>query len=241
MVVTPHHTIFVDSCIGNNKPRDLAGWSMKTDDTFIRCLVAACFSVNDIDYVMCTHMHVDHVPEGALRVWPTGVQLRECGEYENGKSDLYGQCPAGDRGGRGEIVKDNHQIGDHARLLPTPGHTPGHLAFFGKRGDDAVMSGDLMHSPLQERYPELSVNFDVDQAESANTRRSFLERYCDTKTICCTAHFVPQSVARIKRWGEGFKCESVRVAFPQGASASRVVRSPRSRAISDAGELGHKQ
>jgi hypothetical protein len=46
-----------------------------------------------------------------------------------------------------------------------------------------------MHSPLQTRYPELSVKFDVDQAEAAVTRRNFLERYCDTDTLCCTAHF----------------------------------------------------
>ena len=65
---------------------------------------------------------------------------------------------------RAEIVKNDHQIGDHVRLLPTPGHTPGHLAFcFGKGSDEAVVSGDLMHSPLQARYPELSVNFDVDK------------------------------------------------------------------------------
>jgi len=34
---------------------------MKTDDTFMRGLVAAGFSGSDIDFVMCTHMHVDHV------------------------------------------------------------------------------------------------------------------------------------------------------------------------------------
>ncbi len=89
-----------------------------------------------------------------------------------------------------EIVRDDYAIGDHTRILPTPGHTPGHVAFtFGRGKDDAVFSGDLMHSPLQTRYPEMSVKFDVDQAQAAVTRRSFLERYCDTDTLCCTAHF----------------------------------------------------
>ena len=82
---------------------------------------------------------------------------------------------------RAEIVRNDFAIGDHARILPTPGHTPGHVAFtFGRGRDDAVFSGDLMHSPLQARYPELSVKFDVDQAQAAKTRRNFLERYCDT-------------------------------------------------------------
>ena len=62
VVKTPHHTILIDSCIGNDKPRpQRPSWHMKTDDTFLRGLAAAGFSVGDIDYVMCTHLHVDHV------------------------------------------------------------------------------------------------------------------------------------------------------------------------------------
>jgi glyoxylase-like metal-dependent hydrolase (beta-lactamase superfamily II) len=72
-----------------------------------------------------------------------------------------------------------------------------------------VFSGDLMHSPIQTLYPELSVKFDVDQAEAATTRRSFLERYCDTDTLCCTAHFPSPSVGKIRRKGSGFVCAAV--------------------------------
>jgi glyoxylase-like metal-dependent hydrolase (beta-lactamase superfamily II) len=225
IVRTPHHTILVDSCIGNDKPRGRPGWSMKTDDTFMRALAAAGFSVNDIDYVMCTHMHVDHVgwntrldtgrwvPTFPKARYVFGQQEYDYWNAENAKKEnpvyMDSVLPVIEAR-RADIVKDEHQIGDHARLLPTPGHTPGHLAFcFGKGGDEAVMSGDLMHSPLQARYPELSVNFDVDKAQSAKTRRSFLERYCDTRTLCCTAHFPSPSVGRIKRWDDGFKCETV--------------------------------
>jgi hypothetical protein len=66
-----------------------------------------------------------------------------------------------------------------------------------------------MHSPLQTRYPELSPKFDVDPAQSAITRRKFLERYCDSDTLCCTAHFPSPSAGRIKRLGNGFACEMV--------------------------------
>ena len=226
IVKTPHHTILVDSCIGNDKPRpSRPGWNMKTDDTFMRGLAAAGFSVNDIDYVMCTHMHVDHVgwntrlengrwvPTFPKARYVFGQQEYDYWNAENAKKEnpvyVDSVLPVIEAK-RAEIVKNEHQIGDHARLLPTPGHTPGHLAFcFGKGSDEAVVSGDLMHSPLQARYPELSVNFDVDKAQSAKTRRSFLERFCDTKTLCCTAHFPSPSVGRIKRWGDGFKCETV--------------------------------
>src|SRR6267143_1311396 len=62
IVKTPHHTILVDSCIGNDKPRPLRPkWNMKSDDTYLRALAAAGCSVGDIDFVMCTHLHVDHV------------------------------------------------------------------------------------------------------------------------------------------------------------------------------------
>ena len=62
VVKTPHHTILIDSCIGNDKPRpQRPKWNMKTDDTYMRALAAAGMSVGDIDYVMCTHLHVDHV------------------------------------------------------------------------------------------------------------------------------------------------------------------------------------
>jgi glyoxylase-like metal-dependent hydrolase (beta-lactamase superfamily II) len=111
---------------------------------------------------------------------------------------------------RHELVGNDHQIGDHVRILPTPGHTPGHIAITVGRGkDDAVFSGDLMHSPLQTLYPELSIKFDVDPAKAATTRRSFLERYCDTETLCCTAHFPSPSVGKIRRKGNAFVCAAV--------------------------------
>jgi hypothetical protein len=61
---------------------------------------------------------------------------------------------------------------------------------------------------LQTRYPELSPKFDVDQAQAASTRRNFLERYCDTDTLCCTAHFPSPSTGKIRRAGKGFICEA---------------------------------
>jgi glyoxylase-like metal-dependent hydrolase (beta-lactamase superfamily II) len=61
VVKTPHHTILVDSCIGNDKPRPRPKWNLKTDDTYMRALRAAGISAGDIDFVMCTHLHPDHV------------------------------------------------------------------------------------------------------------------------------------------------------------------------------------
>jgi len=226
VVKTPHHTILIDSCIGNDKPRpNRPNWNMKTDDTYMRGLAAAGISVDDIDYVMCTHLHVDHVGWNTRlengRWVPTFPKARYV--FAKTEFDYWSEThaktpvpPIGDsvmpivEARRHEIVGDEGAIGDHVRILPTPGHTPGHSAFrLGRGKDDAVFSGDLVHSPLQARYPEMSMKFDVDPAAAAKTRRSFLERYCDTDTVCCTAHFPSPSVGKIRRWGDGFKCETV--------------------------------
>jgi glyoxylase-like metal-dependent hydrolase (beta-lactamase superfamily II) len=224
IVKTPHHTILIDSCIGNDKQRPARpNWHQKTDDNYMRALKAAGFSVSDIDYVMCTHLHVDHVGWNTRmengRWVPTFPKARYVfgkSEYDywheqNAKAEVP---PFADsvlpvvEAKRAELVGNDFAIGDHARILPTPGHTPGHVAFtFGKGKDDAVFAGDLMHSPLQTLYPELSPKFDVDPKQAAATRRSFLERYCDTNTLCCTAHFPSPSSGKIKRKGNAFVCE----------------------------------
>ncbi len=225
VVKTPHHTILIDSCIGNDKPRPTRPkWNMKTDDIYMHALAAAGVGVGDIDVVMCTHLHVDHVGWNTRLENGRWVPTFPNARYVFGKAEFdYWTAqnakavvpPFADSvlpvvdAKKAEIVTNDYQIGDHVRLLPTPGHTPGHVAFtFGRGKDDAVFSGDLMHSPLQARYPELSAKFDVDQAQAATTRRSFLERYCDTDTLCCTAHFPSPSSGKIRRWGDGFRCES---------------------------------
>jgi glyoxylase-like metal-dependent hydrolase (beta-lactamase superfamily II) len=226
VVKTPHHTILIDSCIGNDKPRPgRPNWHMKTDESYMRALKAAGFSVGDIDFVMCTHLHVDHVGWNTRMENGRWVPTFPKARYVFGKSEYdywYEQNakaevpPFADsvlpivEAKRAELVGNDFAIGDHARILPTPGHTPGHVAFtFGKGGkDDAVFAGDLMHTPLQTLYPELSPKFDVDPKQAAVTRRSFLERYCDTNTLCCTAHFPSPSSGKIKRKGNGFMCET---------------------------------
>jgi glyoxylase-like metal-dependent hydrolase (beta-lactamase superfamily II) len=171
VVKTPHHTILIDSCIGNDKPRpQRPKWNMKTDDTYLRALGAAGFSPDDIDFVMCTHLHVDHVGWNTRlengRWVPTFPKARyvfakqefDHWSAQNAKTEIP---PFVDsvlpvvEANRHELVGNDHQIGDHVRILPTPGHTPGHIAVTMGRGkDDAVFSGDLMHSPLQTLYPE---------------------------------------------------------------------------------------
>jgi glyoxylase-like metal-dependent hydrolase (beta-lactamase superfamily II) len=224
VVWTPHHTILVDSCIGNDKPRPRPKWNMKSDDSYMRALAAAGFGVDDIDFVMCTHLHADHVGWNTRlengRWVPTFPNARyvfaqDEFEYWSAQNQKTPVAAFGDSvlpvvaANKAELVRNDYQIGDHVRLTPTPGHTPGHVAVeLGGGRTDAVLTGDLIHSPLQARYPELSIKFDVDPVQAAATRRHLLERCCETDTLCCTAHFPSPSVGKIRRWGNGFRCDA---------------------------------
>ena len=227
VVKTPHHTILVDSCIGNDKPRPLRPkWNMKTDDTYMRALAAAGFSVGDIDFVMCTHLHVDHVGWNTrlengrwVPTFPNARYVFGKSEFDywteqNAKAEVP---PFGDsvlpvvEANKAEIVRDDYAIGDHVRILPTPGHTPGHVAFtFGRGKDDAVFS---RRPDAHAAADALSGTVGEIRRRSGRrpptTRRSFLERYCDTDTLCCTAHFPSPSTGKIRRRGDGFSCEAV--------------------------------
>jgi glyoxylase-like metal-dependent hydrolase (beta-lactamase superfamily II) len=224
VVKTPHHNILVDACIGNDKnfpQRPL--WNQKRDDDWMNALGAAGLTVDDIDFVMCTHLHGDHVGWNTrlengrwVPTFPNARYLFSKKEYAYW-SEIHEKTPLGPisesvlpiiEAGRTDLVASDHALNDHIRLMPTPGHTPDHFAVCAGRGEDAaVFTGDLIHSPIQARYPELVMRIDSDQAQGVATRRGFMERYCDTDTLCCTMHFPSLSVGHIKPWDNGFRLD----------------------------------
>ena len=228
VVRTPHHVILVDSCVGNDKSRPTRPrWDKKSDDRFMSGLAAVGLRVEDIDYVMCTHLHVDHVGWNTRLVdgrWvPTFPNARyvfgrtEYGywaeQYKTTQDPLFTDSVLPIiEAQRADLVADDFALGDHVRLMSTPGHTPGHVSVcLGAGKTEAVVSGDLIHVPLQTRYPELSARFDGDMERAAVTRRGFLEQYCDSGTLCCFTHFPGISRGLVTRWGNGFRCD----AYPE--------------------------
>jgi len=226
IVRTPRHVVLVDSCIGNDKERTARPlWHQKKDEAWMRGLAALGLTVNDIDLVMCTHLHVDHVGWNTKlengRWVPTFPKARylfskkelDFWTAENARTPIPciedSVLPIVDAK-RAELITSDYALDEHLHLLPTPGHTIDHFAVaLGKAGKDAVITGDLIHSPLQGRYTDLAMRVDYDPKQSSATRRKFLETYCDTNTLCCFAHFPSPSRGHIKRWGEGFRCETV--------------------------------
>jgi glyoxylase-like metal-dependent hydrolase (beta-lactamase superfamily II) len=224
LVQTPHHNILVDACVGNHKPRPgRAEWNMMTSDRYEKNLAATGLSVGDIDYVMCTHLHIDHVGWNTKlengRWVPTFPKARYLfadrelafwAEKEKAQPDLHPWITDSVlpimQAKRAEVVKSNHALGDLVQLVPTPGHTIDHFSVHvGKPGQDAFLTGDMIHSPIQARYPELGMRADYDSKQAGETRRQVFGRFCDSSTLMCTAHFPSPSTGRVTRWGDGFR------------------------------------
>ncbi|MBC7634299.1 MAG: MBL fold metallo-hydrolase [Acetobacteraceae bacterium] len=227
LVVTPHHKILIDTCVDNDKERPGRGnWHQNKSTRYMDALGAAGFGVDDIDAVMCTHLHVDHVgwntklqngqwvptfPKARYLFSDRELEYWTARNAENPIGPMVDSVLPIVAAGRADLVRSDAAFGDHIRLQPTPGHTIDHFAVQIGRGarTDAVVTGDLIHSPIQARYPELQMRVDFDPALAVVTRRAFLEQYCDTSTLCCMAHFPSPSVSRVKRWGDGFRCDPV--------------------------------
>jgi glyoxylase-like metal-dependent hydrolase (beta-lactamase superfamily II) len=104
-----------------------------------------------------------------------------------------------------DIVADDFALDDEIWLEPTPGHTPGHVSIaLASAGAQAVLSGDVIHTPLQCREPGWSAVGCSDRVQSAATRRAFLDRHCDTDRLVMTAHFPSPSVGHVRRRGDAF-------------------------------------
>ena len=223
LVQTPHHNILIDTCVGNDKQRPARPfWHMMKSDRFEKGLAATGLGIDDIDFVMCTHLHVDHVGWNTRlengRWVPTFPKARyvfadrELGYWTQRQKDDPAACPwVTDSvlpivaANRVDIVKSAHAFNDLVTLIPTPGHTIDHFSVqVGKPGADAVITGDMIHSPLQARYPEFGMMSDYDSKQAGASRRELFGRFCDTSTLMCTAHFPSPSTGRFVRWKDAF-------------------------------------
>ena len=228
IVRTPAHTILVDSCVGNHKPRPrLPFWSMLKSELYEKNLAATGLAVSDVDFVMCTHLHVDHIGWNTrlengrwVPTFPRAKYLfadRELDHWTRQQKEDPESCPwimdsvlPIVEAKRHERVKSDHVLDDLVKLIPTPGHTVDHYSVqVGNPGIDAIVTGDMIHSPLQLRYPELGMFGDYSSQQAGETRRRLFERICETPTLLCTAHFASPSVVRIVRRGGAFDFVSI--------------------------------
>ena len=225
LVRTRHHTILIDTCVGCDKTIPyFLDWNKRTDKVWLNNLAERQVAPADVDYVFCTHLHGDHVGWNTqlldgrwVPTFPNAKYIMSRRDFEQALSpELLDQSGYNENvlpiveAGQAEIVDSNYEMDDNFWLEPTPGHTPGHVAVgMVSRGIEAVMCGDLMHSPIQCLYPEWNAVSDADPSKAARTRRTFLGDNCERNRLVMTAHFPEPSIGRILLVDNEFKFDSL--------------------------------
>jgi glyoxylase-like metal-dependent hydrolase (beta-lactamase superfamily II) len=219
VVETPSRRIVVDTGLGNDKQgRNVPTWNNRSGP-FLETMTAAGFPPDSIDTVLCTHLHVDHVGwntrlEGGQWV-PTFANARYLFgrsefEYWRDHSDAPDKAavfndsvkPIADAG-RAELVASDAHVCDEITLIPTPGHSPGHMSIhIQSAGEQGLLTGDVAHHPCQMAHLDWSSTADSDPAQSAATRRELFSRFADTPTLVIGGHF---NAGHIRRDGDAFK------------------------------------
>ena len=224
VIRTPRHVILVDTCSGNDKQRPQKPRYHQNKWPYLINLAAAGIKIEEVNFVLCTHLHVDHVgwntrlidgqwvptfpnakylfSKEEWQFWEREYQSPEFTEDPYHEDSIRPVLDAG----LAAIVESTHVVDDWVRLLPSPGHTPGHISVHvGKKKTEAIMTGDLMHHPLQCAEPHLNSCFCVNPAQSIATRRAFLESHSGSPLLVMPAHFPTPGAGRIIEAGASWR------------------------------------
>ncbi|WP_432013590.1 MBL fold metallo-hydrolase [Streptomyces cucumeris] len=207
--------IVVDTCIGNEPPEAHAQ-SAVSGTQYLDDLTAAGFERHTVDFVLCTHLHVDHVGWNTMRAgdhfeptFPQARYLFSAPALSAWKEQLPTETPS-----HGTItsmqplldaevvdaVPLDHRITDSVRLESTPGHTRGHVAVhIESQGQHALITGDLTHHPVQWAEPHWTHFSDVDGSASIATRRRIMDTYADTDVTIIGTHYAAPTVGRLTK------------------------------------------
>jgi glyoxylase-like metal-dependent hydrolase (beta-lactamase superfamily II) len=222
VVRTPRYTILVDTCTGEDKghppPFDFPGKERWRSELF-----ALGVTYDKIDYVFCTHLHIDHTGwNTTLRdgrwvpTFPNAKYIMHKREYAAWEAEhKKGANPPGTvfrdnvipvvEAGQAVFVDDDYALDDTVTLTPTPGHSPCHCCInIHSRGQRAVVAGDLMHHAIQCREVGWSARPDWDPKQSAVSRQKFFSEVADTSTLILPIHFPSPTVGLIKTQGNAF-------------------------------------
>jgi glyoxylase-like metal-dependent hydrolase (beta-lactamase superfamily II) len=214
-------TIVVDTCMGNDRPLPqgfgpLQGSFLEELETVVKR--------DQVDYVLCTHLHFDHVGWNTMWVddewvptFPNARYLFGREEYEHWSAApadenidfQYGVTPIIDAGLH-EFVESSHELTDEVCLESTPGHTPGHVSVrIRSDGQQAVITGDMVHHPVQLAEPSWGSHPDSLPELAEQTRRDFVTRYGDQPVLVIGTHFATPTAGRIVKVGDScrFECD----------------------------------
>ena len=215
-------TIVVDTGIGNGKTRPFSALFDKLDNPVLERFEAAGLRRVHVDYVLHTHLHVEHVGWNThwqndrwTPVFPNATYIfgeRECDYFATPEGEPRRMVfedsilPLIDAQQARVVSDEGEEIVDGIRFLPTPGHSIGHMAIeIRSRGQTALFSGDVMHSPLQVYRPQWNSTFCLDQPQARASRQSLLEHAAATGAIVFPAHFPETSCGKVHEGPNGFE------------------------------------
>ncbi len=222
VVDAPGRRILVDTCLGNDKQgRRIPHWNDRKG-SFLADMAAAGFPVDSIDTVLCTHLHTDHVGWNTMLVdgrwvptFPKARYLFGRREYEHWSTQTTHEQqlavfadsvkPIADAG-LVRLVESDAQICPEIRLMPTAGHTPGHVSVvIESEGEQAFITGDIAHHPCQLAHPQWNSTADGDPPAAEATRRRVFGGLAGKPVLVIGTHFAGRTAGRVVADGEGFR------------------------------------
>ena len=219
LVEAPGLRLVVDTCVGNDRPREITGGEPMSTP-FLEHLAEAGWSRESVDAVVCTHLHVDHVGWNTILengkwvpTFPRARYLIGRHEYEwmLTVDDEEQQAMLGDSikpiidAGLIELVEMDHVISPELRLTPSTGHTPGHVSvLIESEGQRAVITGDMCHHPSQMAHLDWQFG-DWDKPAGIQTRSRLFAEWADQPILVIGTHFAAPTAGHIFRDGAAFR------------------------------------
>lgn len=228
---TGRHNILVDCCVGSDKERPLRPPWHRQKTPFLDNMIATGVRPEEIDFVLCTHLHADHVgwntklEDGRwVPTFPNAKYIFARDEYayweeEHRRARAEGGDPVNHgsfedsvlpivAANRAVMVDSDHEVDTGLWLEPAPGHTPGNVILNVARGGQrGVIVGDTIHTPVQLCKPSLSSRFCSDPAMSSKSRTALVEKVADTDTLFLTGHFPSPTAGRVVSHRNAFRFE----------------------------------
>lgn len=223
VVETPQRRILVDTCLGNDKEREIPLWHMRSGP-FLEDLEAAGYAAESIDTVLCTHLHVDHVGWNTRLVDGEWVPTFPRARYLFGREEweYWRAREADDQNARAiddsvrpiveaglvELVEVEAALCEEVSLEPTPGHTPGHVSVrIRSGGQQALITGDFLHHPCQMARLDWCSSADYDREQAKATRFAKLQELAGSPTLVIGTHFATPTAGRVVPDGDAYRLQ----------------------------------